>query len=88
MSFLSIIGMILFMVLLKVFKDAIIPHFASKEFTYTNPETKEEVNVPAMPANYTGIVAVGIVGLIFLGFVMIATVQLWDVSIFNTIIKL
>jgi ABC-type antimicrobial peptide transport system permease subunit len=87
MNLLSIVGFGLFIFLCYVFKTIIAPHLPQKEFTFIDINDKE-INVPAQSANYPMIIFFSIIGLLFLGFTIIAVVYMWDLSLFNGIIKL
>jgi hypothetical protein len=88
MSFLSVIGMVLFMFLLYAIKNTVVENLGYDEFAYIDPNTKEEKIVPAVPPNYGTIFAVVLFGLLFLTFIMFGVVALWDTSLFGGFIKL
>jgi ABC-type antimicrobial peptide transport system permease subunit len=79
MSLLSIIGFVLFILLLKAMKEQIMMYLPSEEFTYKNQQG-EEITVPAMPANYFMIIGLSIVAIVFLTFVAFGIISLWNVG--------
>jgi len=88
MSLLSIIGMILFILLLYGIKNTIINSLGSPEITWINPQTQKEEIIPATPPNYLAVFFAIVFGLAFLTFVMFGVVALWDTSLFGGAIKL
>lgn len=88
MSFLSIIGMVLFMLLLYAIKNTIVDNLGYPESVWLNPQTNQEEVIPALPANYVTIFVSVLIGLCFLAFVMFGVVALWNTSLFGGFIKL
>jgi len=79
MSLLSLVGFVLFVILCYGIKGAIQPCLAQKSYIGIDKDGKQ-IEVPACPPNYILLIKTAFMGLIFLVFVIVATVNLWDVG--------
>ena len=79
MSLLSMAGFYLFVILCFGIKGAIQPYLAQESYIDIDKDGKQ-VEIPACPPNYILLVKTVFIGLIFLVFVIVATINLWNVG--------
>jgi hypothetical protein len=87
MSFISLIGFILFIVICLGLKQTCLPYLAQKEFTFINKDN-QEINVPAQPPDYPKLISTIVIGVLFLMFVMISIIKLWNFGFTDWFLKL